>query len=350
MSLLRPAILGNELSQLVDQPQGVRPTVADQPQPLAGSDVLCVPLEDPERSECLRSLGAIYSAAAIVVVVLSGAAEEVLDDLTASEGIGEEALLALEADDWVSRVWTYQELVNAADVHFIGERGKGRPVSATRLFNAIGEGMEKFRRSHGLDQWELRQLHPRLDGLESLIGDWRLSAYEERSAFRVMGAMANRSAVHPDEVYYAMVGAITTNSPRDPDDHNVPAAEYFMGACERKGDYSFVYSSGNRGRSSRRPAPESLPPVLPWHSDGDRQTGELRGLRLRLHHMMLAHPGDIAEKPRRFLEGALRALGVDLGLAGPAVPAAILDSLRRTGFDGSTGIPPKRGGIPYEEG
>jgi hypothetical protein len=29
-------------------------------------DALCVPLEGPERSKCLRSLGAIYSAAAMV--------------------------------------------------------------------------------------------------------------------------------------------------------------------------------------------------------------------------------------------------------------------------------------------
>jgi hypothetical protein len=297
-------------------------------------DAVCVPLEDPERSECLRSLGAIYSAAAMVVVVLSGAAEEVLDELTATESLSEEALLALEADDWVSRAWTYQELVNAIDVYFIGERGEGRPVSATRLFNAVGERMEKFRKSHGLDQWELRQLHPRLDGLESLIGDWQLSAYARRSAFRVMGSMANRSTVHPDELYYAMIGAITTDPARDPEDQNAPATEYFMRACERKGDFSFVYTSGDRDRPSWRPAPGPLPPLLSWHSDGDAQTGELDGRRLRLHHMALAEPGEIAEAARKFLDGALRALGVDLALPGPAVPAAILDSLRRAGFAG----------------
>jgi len=256
-------------------------------------DALCVPMADPERSECLRSLGAIYSAAAMVVVVLSGAAEQVLGELTASDSITEEALLALEADDWASRAWTYQELVNAADVHFIGEHGNTSPVSASRLFNAVGERMEKFRTSHGLDQWKLRRLHPRLDGLESLIGDWRLSAYAQRSAFRVMGSMANRSAVHQDEVYYAMVGAITTDAAGDTDDRDAPAAEYFMRVCERKGDFSFVYSGSDRARPSWRPVPGALTAVLPWHSDGDAQTGELDGLRLRLHQMAQAHQGEL---------------------------------------------------------
>jgi len=194
--------------------------------------------------------------------------------------------------------------------------------------------MEKFRTSHGLDQWKLRRLHPRLDGLESLIGDWRLSAYAQRSAFRVMGSMANRSAVHQDEVYYAMVGAITTDAAGDTDDRDAPAAEYFMRVCERKGDFSFVYSGSDRARPSWRPVPGALTAVLPWHSDGDAQTGELDGLRLRLHQMAQAHQGELAEEARRFLGGALHALGVDPALPGSMVPDAILTSLRQAGFAG----------------
>ena len=296
-------------------------------------DALCVPLHGPERTVCLQSLGAIYRAATRVVVVLTGAVEVVIEEVVSSGLVSERALLALEADDWVSRAWTYQELVNARQVDFVSESGSG-PVPATALFNAVGEAMAAFRRSRGLDQWELRAQHPRLDGLESLIADWSTADYVERSAFAVMGAMATRQAQHRDEVLYAMIGAITTDIAGD-DERTLPAGEYFLRVCERKGDFSYVFSTGERSSPSWRPAGAYLNPVLAWPSSGSGQAGErIGGDTLQLRHMVPARAGRLGDAARRFLEGALPALGVEPGTTVEGAPAAILSHLQHAGFEG----------------
>jgi Heterokaryon incompatibility protein (HET) len=297
-------------------------------------DALCVPLDEPDRSRCFRNLGTIYAGARMVVVVLSGATQVVMDELDRSGHLSQRALRALENDDWVSRAWTYQELVNAQHVQFISESGRGTPIPAPMLFNAVGEAMEKMRKADGLDQWTFRVHHPRLDGMESLIGDWEISRYAERSAFRVMGAMAGRRVENPDELFYAMTGAIKTD-PAGDEDLVLPAAEYFMRVCERKGDFSFVYAGGTRTHPSWRPTPGSLQPVLAWHSDGNAQGGTLTGNELQLDNMFLAARGQLDDPARRFLASALGALGVDTTVPAEGVVPSILESLRRAGFSGS---------------
>jgi hypothetical protein len=131
----------------------------------------------------LRRLGTIYGNAAKVVVVLTGAAARVIDETARSGSLSEEALLTLERDDWVGRAWTYQELVNARQVEFVTDKSHRATVPATRLIDAVGKALEHFRGEHGLDHWPFRERHPRLDALESLIGDWSISDFVERSAF-----------------------------------------------------------------------------------------------------------------------------------------------------------------------
>jgi hypothetical protein len=297
-------------------------------------DAFCVPPDDPERTECVRSMGAIYSAAEIVVVVLSPAAASVLDDIRAGRRISDESLEALEADEWVTRGWTYQEMVNARAVQVLAEGDEAPPVSGADLMSELGKAMEDHRNSRGLDPWTFRTRRPRLDALESLIGDWEISAYRERSVFRVMGTMTGRSAASSDELFEAMVGSITTDTVPEAE-VDLSASEYFIRVCERKGDFSFIYTSGDRSEPSWRPAPEALRPVLPWHSDGDRQQGEVDGSRLGLHAMALVGPGPVGEPAKRFIRGASHALGIDAELPWAEVPTAVLRSLRHGGFEGT---------------
>ena len=87
-----------------------------------------MPIQEPARSLCLRSMGAIYAAASGVLVVLSSSASSLLDKVRRGEAVGPEDLPLLEADDWVSRAWTYQEMANSKTVGFVaeGERRSGR--------------------------------------------------------------------------------------------------------------------------------------------------------------------------------------------------------------------------------
>ena len=296
-------------------------------------DAFSVPPDDPDRSDCIRSMGRIYRAATTVVVVMSPAVAPIVDLVAANGDVGESALYALETDEWVSRAWTYQELVNGEDVVFISETDPEDAISARRLFDAVGKALEHFRTSHDLDPWKLRELNPRLDALESLIADWESSNFIERSAFQILSAMVNRHSYEPSERFYAMIGALTTDRP-SPADLQLPAGEYFMQLCERKGDFSFIYSSGERGSPSWRPTPDGLRPVMPWHTVGDRQEGQRNGTDLRLDHMSVVDRGDVDERGVQFVRDAAHALGIDRDLARAEIPAAVLRSLRRGGFEG----------------
>jgi hypothetical protein len=294
-------------------------------------DAFCVPRHDPDRAECLASLGAIYAAARRVVIVLSGATAAALDEAERLGCITDSTLDELETDDWVRRAWTYQEIVNSTDVLFTSET-LGRGVPASGFFNVVGESMERFRRSHTLDQWQLRERYPGLDALESLVSDWRVSDYEERSAFRIMEDMSNRRAMHEDEVYFAMIGALTTEPPKVPPEAS--ASEVFLEVCEKKGDFSFIYTDGDRGEPTWRPAPGALRPVLAWRCTGDRQTAERRGDQLVLERVGVVRPGFMSESARRFVDQTLGALGVDPTLSRVEIPGAIRANLRLADFKG----------------
>jgi hypothetical protein len=297
-------------------------------------DAISVPDAEPARSRCLRSMGAIYGEAKNVIVVLSSPISEALEALAGGDAVDEGVLLALEADDWVSRAWTYQELVNSAECWFITENGAG-PVAANPFLDAVGFALSKYKRMHGLDAFGLRQLLPRLDALESLIADRERALFLDRSAYQVISAMEGRSAVDPDDKYYAMIGALTQDVPTENDDLTVSPAEYLMRVCERKGDFSFIYAIGPRGVDgvpTWRPSTTSLWAVFPWFSDGERQSGELHGSVLRLHKVHRTSPGRLTDDGRSFLESARQALGLDdqATLDGEAIVA----SLRRGGFKG----------------
>ena len=56
-------------------------------------------------------MGWIYSLAAKVISVLSAAAQSTVDQMSKSDRIDETAINALENEEWVSRAWTYQEVI-----------------------------------------------------------------------------------------------------------------------------------------------------------------------------------------------------------------------------------------------
>jgi hypothetical protein len=66
-------------------------------------------------------MGAIYAAASGVLAVLSPSASILLDKVRRDEAVGPAELRLLEADDWVIRAWTYQEMVNSKIISFVAE-------------------------------------------------------------------------------------------------------------------------------------------------------------------------------------------------------------------------------------
>ncbi|MEJ1962068.1 MAG: HET domain-containing protein [Gammaproteobacteria bacterium] len=274
-------------------------------------DAMCVPPHGAARTACLRSMGAIYARAAQVAAVLAPGSAAVLDRIGASGSLDEATLLLLENDEWVTRAWTYQEMVNGQNVQFIAEGSAAAAAGGEHLLNKVGEAIDLFKKAHRCSSFDFRGLHPRLDSLEDLIADWLTASYQERSAYQAMSSMDRRFAQEPGDHFNAMLGAITATSP-SADELSLPAAEYFMRVCEAKGDFSFIYSSAPRSDVAGRhwrPQPGPLPALLPWHSFGAGQSGVIHPTHVELNHMCRVPQGRMDQKATQFIENWLDSEG-----------------------------------------
>ena len=298
-------------------------------------DALCVPLDDPARAACLRSMGAIYGAASQVVAVLSKPSSAVLDEISTTAGLQPQTLLLLENDEWVTRAWTYQEIVNSRRIDFIAEGGPAAPVAGDQLLNVVGQAIDAYKKARGFDAFRMRALYPRLDSLEDLIADYLTAGYLERSAYQAMSAMDRRFAEQAEDHFHALLGAITAEPLDTQNDAVLHPAECFMRVCEAKGDYSFIYSNAPRSAVAGRrwrPVAGRLPAVFPWHSYGDGQTGALYPTHLRLDAMARLHIGAVDADAAQLVDEWLHSDNASASHA--KVTEAVLERLRSGGFTG----------------
>ncbi|KAK4113568.1 hypothetical protein N656DRAFT_844475 [Canariomyces notabilis] len=236
-------------------------------------DALCVPPpSQPDlRSATLESMGFIYSRAAEVIVVLTPQALPVLEQVRRSSSPLPRAHLdILEAEDWVTRAWTYQEAVNAHRLAITcADSPPGVLVDSMRFFSSLGHALS-------LLTPENRKRYPRLNGFEDLMADCAVAGYLERSALQVMSIMDVRTQTWPNDHFYAMMGAISTEPARAVERKS--PCEAFMALCERKGDYSFVFSSAGRderaGMRWRPKEEDELKPIIKLSSWGERLRGQ----------------------------------------------------------------------------
>jgi hypothetical protein len=230
---------------------------------------------------------------------------------------------------------TGQEWVNSKTMTFVAEGKTDTSVNGEKLLNAIDHALSQYRKEHQVDAYEFRRQHSQLDVLETLIEDWLMAKFAERSAYRIMAAMESRTAVYPDDYLHATIGAITSVPSADPSDAALSPPEYFMRVCERKKDFSFIYSTAPRASSNVagwRPKPERLHPIVPWPITGERQSGDLHEGSLGLHNM--------ARLARGQLDGAARTFAYDWLQKTVRSPLpsdmrdAVRETLRRAGFTG----------------
>src|SRR5439155_12836775 len=208
-------------------------------------------------------------------------------EVARTEVLDEAGLLMLEKDEWVSRAWTYQEIVNSKSFLFAAEGGSVA-FSGSEFLNRIGFALSEYKKRHSFDSFTHRTLHPRLDSLEDTIADWMTANYEKRTAYQAMSCMDRRTSETKDDYFNALIGAITAEPLRDSSATALHPAEYFMRVCEEKGDFSFIYSSAARSNApgrSWRPLAGPIPAIQPWHSSGDGQSGHLHPGYLRLDNM-----------------------------------------------------------------
>ncbi len=320
-----------------DRAMGAMEAVVRVQQPTAlWVDALCVPVDEPARSMCLRWMGAIYGRASRAVVVLSERCAAALEQIRPHGNIDEAALLALDEDDWVTRAWTYQELVNANAVRFITEGGSDACADGDDILNFVGSAVAKYGETHGLDVFDIRTLFPRLDSLESLLLDWKMQGYMERSAYQVMASMHGREALRLEDHFHAMVGAISPSPIEVPSGSSGHPADHFMRVCEAKDDYSFVYTTGPKsqvpGRRWQPLTADRFHVVLPWHSYGAGQSARVHADCIELDNMWCLEPAVVGEEAEQFAVKWLRLGHADH--TGGDVPTRLLRRLRLAGFSG----------------
>ncbi len=333
-------------------------TVIDHLQPSAlWIDAVCIPQTEPERSSALMRMGEIYANASIVCVVLSEECHEVLSTIQTSERITQHQLDILDRDSWVSRVWTYPELVNSSRIRFIAEGAPDVSVEAIDVLNQVGTAIHRYKEEKNLGAFTFRKMYPNVDSLEDAIVDWRVAEYGERFAYQVMSAMANRRCRIPEERYIAMLSALTVS----PTPNDTEFAYSFIAHCQSKQDFSYLFSAAPRrseGGSSWEPTGDHLwKPVFPWHCWGKKQSGYLKEERLYLENLFLPKPGPLCEEAVVFLKAHVlkqNVISEELDL-----PWLVFSQLKEAGLEGvsecmetpqglmysSFALPEKRNGI-----
>lgn len=295
-------------------------------------DAFCVPSMEPERTQTLESMGYIYARADEVLVVLSSAALPVLIRMLDSSHLDITDLAVLESEGWVERAWTYQEAVNSKALLLSCEGEASALVPANRFFDCLGYTLAHFTGSV-LDKL---RVYPRLNAFEDIMADFYTASYEDRAALNIMSNMDRRVQERAEDHFYAMIGAISAE--RSSAVGKLQPCEAFMRVCETKGDFSFIYSATKRAEMPLkrwRPIHGDLPSILPWHSCGSRQRGQLCHDGLWLDDMLVVHPAQPQEEARLFVQRWLTAFWQDHMNSQENLEEAAYAALRVMGFTGS---------------
>ena len=216
------------------------------------TDVLCVPQKNPQRQATLESMGYIYSLASEVIIVLAPSTYSAIEEIIRQGSVSYDGLKMLEQDEWLSSVWTYQEIVNSKRFYLVSE-GATDPtltIDGEVFFSVLGASLMKWMELNDLNAFKLHEAFPNLSAFEDLMADWELAGYVERSALLVMCSLKSKTNNDPNNYFYAVLGALTQEPSWNPREGNL--SEEFMRVCERKGDYSFIYSVAEKDGDVRR--------------------------------------------------------------------------------------------------
>ncbi len=263
-------------------------------------DAFCVPSpEHPvEREATLQSMGFIYSRAEEVIVVLTAQARPALERISSESSLLRAHLDILEQEDWVTRAWTYQEAVNSKRLLIsCHEAPVGIIIEGLTFVSYVGEALNELSPQE-------RAGYPRLSSFEDVMLDYVMAGYLQRSALQVMTIMDGRTQTWPDDHFYAMIGAISTEPAGTA--ALLSPCEAFMSLCEREGDFSFIFSSTLRGsRPGRRWRPDDgadLPAILKLSGTGRGLQGRLENGSLLLEDVAVLKPAPLSQNARALIE------------------------------------------------
>ncbi|OSD01373.1 hypothetical protein PYCCODRAFT_1478409 [Trametes coccinea BRFM310] len=276
-------------------------------------DAFCIPTERMKKRATLESLGFVFAQADAVVAVLapkSIAAMEEMEAFLAVQPrpveIPNAPIVALEKDEWIRSVWTYQEIVNSKALWFVGYPQGDSPCqksySGHDLLNIVGAYLNRWGGSEGTPRHGIRAYYPHADNFQEILADWVMAGYAHRSALQIMYGLDHRAHVAPENHFYSMIGALTNcPSARATNPSVERLAERFMELCEEKGDYSFIFCAAPRDQRPGlhwRPVPCIFPTMFAWHVFGEGQFGERTAEGVLLQNVLVFPLGDENRRPQ----------------------------------------------------
>jgi Heterokaryon incompatibility protein (HET) len=140
-------------------------------------DSICIPSNNAENDLHYFLMGEIYAKSSIVFVILSKELETVLYKVRNEIKLLVNDFELLNQDKWVSRHWTYQEIVNSGRIYLNSEGSTDNPIFISSFFDKIAQDIEHYTNSNYLDTLGFQKKYPFLTSLEAVIIDWRIMSY-----------------------------------------------------------------------------------------------------------------------------------------------------------------------------
>lgn len=318
-------------------------------------DCFCVPPDGgPERLSTLENMGYIYSRATEVIIVLSEGTFSVIQEMLHKGFVLEPGLQMLERDEWVSSIWTYQEIVNGGSIRFVSDREDDTSASleGSAFFNALGYSLSKWRNSTGSNAFDLVEAFPHLNALDDIIVDCEIGAYTLRPALAIFSSIASKRNFNLANFFYAILGALTQSPEQLVWNDRQNLEEKVMAICECKNDFSFIYTVAARDSDTQkrwRPramplssptpalplrAPAILRPILAWHCWGEAQRGHYDDNGFWLHGMTSMQPASsIGNTGRKAISDWLRKPELQ-HMDDAALGSALHSTISSIGFEG----------------
>jgi len=248
-------------------------------------DGLCIPQEQSAYDNCIQNIGEIYKESTQVFVVLSNNCLETVKKIHNKESLIFNDYLALGSDDWMDRVWTYQEVVNSKMMFLIAEGKEKTFISELTLLNALMTDEKAYSSIDDLDMYQ------KLERMQLLIASQQMYG---NSALQAMTAMNRRLATYPEDSINAMISVVSDEITSLDGRHLIAPVEYFMRLCEENNDYSFIFSTNQRsevlGRTWRPIGDKITPIISDILVEGNGLSGSLKSTHLQMNNMCRMHP------------------------------------------------------------
>jgi hypothetical protein len=282
-------------------------------------DALCRPEHQPSADICIQNMGKIYSEASKVFSVLRDDCIDSVRKMHYKESLNLNDYQMVGDDDWIDRVWTYQEFVNSKMMFFVAE-GKGDTfISELNFLNALMSDAAAYLNNQDI------KLIQKLERAQLLMAAQQM---EEQSVFQVMAAINRRSISRPDDRINALISVVLDDHTSIIERNLSTPNEYLMRVCEEHNDYSFIFSTNPRsevfGRTWRPRGDEIVTPVISdILANGSGVSGNLYNTHLQMNNMCRMLTG----KSNNVTSAIASLLKADF-------PKEILERLRQRGFTG----------------